>query len=149
MYFWKKFLKLPVALLQLLDTYWRTVQLPTVQVCLFFQPQDRRRAVLHSLSEFFGPEALDPLEYSEKNWNDEPYNGGCPVSVGTPGMMTMIAPALRDPHDRCVMNSFTVIMNDDVFVSVLNLYSDHDLYITFMQKLQWNMERTWTWKLAL
>lgn len=62
-----------------------------------FKIEDRRRAVLHSLANFFGPEALSPLDYFEKNWNEEPYNGGCPVSVGTPGMMTHLGSALRKP----------------------------------------------------
>jgi len=62
--------------------------------------EERRSAVLHSLSEFFGTAALSPLDYAEKNWNEESYNGGCPVCVGTPGMMTGMAAALRDPFQR-------------------------------------------------
>ena len=64
------------------------------------QKEDRKNAVLHSLSEFFGPEARDCIEYVEKDWHEEPYNGGCPVSVGTPGIMEFIGSALQDPFQR-------------------------------------------------
>ena len=60
----------------------------------------RKNAVLHSLAQFFGGAALDCLEYAEKNWNEEPYNGGCPVCVATPGVITHIAPGLRQPFEK-------------------------------------------------
>lgn len=62
--------------------------------------EDRQKAVLHSLSELFGPDALQPLDYCEKNWSNEPYCSGGPVSVCTPGAMTQVAVALRQPFDR-------------------------------------------------
>ena len=52
------------------------------------------------MADFFGPEVFDFLDYVEKDWREEPYNGGCPVSVGTPGIMTYFAPALRKPFGR-------------------------------------------------
>jgi len=55
---------------------------------------------LWSLSEFFGNLALNCIDYAEKNWNEETYNGGGPVSVGVPGMMTHFAAALRKPFNR-------------------------------------------------
>ncbi|KAI0218221.1 Amine oxidase [flavin-containing] A [Lamellibrachia satsuma] len=63
-------------------------------------PEERKKAVLWSMSEFFGTLALDCIDYAEKNWGEEAYNGGCPVSVGVPGMMTHFAPALRKPFNR-------------------------------------------------
>ena len=56
--------------------------------------------MIYSLVELFGEEARDVLDYAEKNWNEEPYNGGCPVSVGTPGIGHEMATALRQPFGR-------------------------------------------------
>lgn len=64
------------------------------------QKEERRRAVIHSLVELFGQEAADVLDYAEKNWNEELYNGGCPVSVATPGIGLQMAAALREPYHR-------------------------------------------------
>ncbi|KAK2156776.1 hypothetical protein LSH36_205g02007 [Paralvinella palmiformis] len=64
------------------------------------EADDRKRAVLHSLSELFGKQALDPIDYKEKNWDEEPYNHGGPVSVATPGIGTSITAGLREPFGR-------------------------------------------------
>ena len=48
----------------------------------------------------FGKQALDPIDYIEKNWNDEPYNHGGPVSVATPGIVTSIVPGLQKAFGR-------------------------------------------------
>ena len=46
----------------------------------------------------FGDEARDYLDYIEKNWAYEPFNGGCPCfSVTSPGVMEDFARALREP----------------------------------------------------
>ena len=64
------------------------------------KPEERKQAVLHQLSELFGSEALSPLDYCERNWSSEPYCGGGPVSVCTPGAMMYAAAALRLPFNR-------------------------------------------------
>jgi len=63
-------------------------------------PMERKGAVLQTLAYFFGNEALDPLEYAEKLWSEEPYNGGCPVNIVTTGMMKYYSKLIRTPFGR-------------------------------------------------
>jgi len=65
--------------------------------------------VLRQLSELFGMEALTPLDYCERNWSSEPYCGGGPVSVCTPGAMMHATAALRLPFGRC-LSVFDILM---------------------------------------
>lgn len=74
------------------------------------QPEQRKLAVLQCLAEFFGTEAFDVIDYSEKNWNEEAFNGGCPVSVATPGVISRIVPGLRSPFKRYSIFFFLYIM---------------------------------------
>ena len=60
-------------------------------------PEERRRAVLAEFARFFGPAALTPLHFEEKDWNLEPWSRGCYVGVMTPGTMTSFGQALREP----------------------------------------------------
>ncbi|XP_060079376.1 probable flavin-containing monoamine oxidase A [Ylistrum balloti] len=46
------------------------------------QEDVRRNAVLESLSNYFGQEALSPLDYREKNWGEEEFIGGALDSIG-------------------------------------------------------------------
>lgn len=56
-----------------------------------------------SLAEFFNcPEMLSPVEYAEKDWAKEPYNGGCPVNFITGGAMKYFVSGLRDAINRLV-----------------------------------------------
>ncbi|ESO05715.1 hypothetical protein HELRODRAFT_185502 [Helobdella robusta] len=64
------------------------------------QESSRKSLVLETLASFFGAEALHPLDYMEKNWNEEAYNGGCPVNVATPGVCTTLHTALSRPFYR-------------------------------------------------
>lgn len=53
-----------------------------------FQYEERKCAVIQSLSDHFScTELLTPVEYREKDWSKETYNGGCPVDIVTPGAM--------------------------------------------------------------
>jgi monoamine oxidase len=61
---------------------------------------ERRQAVLAELARFFGPEAVHPTEFVEKNWNEDPWSGGCYAGVMGPGVMTNFGPALRQPCGR-------------------------------------------------
>ncbi|XP_070580699.1 probable flavin-containing monoamine oxidase A isoform X2 [Ptychodera flava] len=63
-------------------------------------PEERKQAVLDHLSQFFGEMAGKPIEYADKDWGQEPYNGGCPVNVMMPGAITYFHEALRKPFDR-------------------------------------------------
>ncbi|CAH1273987.1 MAOA [Branchiostoma lanceolatum] len=60
----------------------------------------RKAAVLRKFAEYFGEEAKDPLDFAEKDWGMEPYNGGCPVNIMVPGLISSFIPALRRPCGR-------------------------------------------------
>nr|XP_022314617.1 probable flavin-containing monoamine oxidase A isoform X1 [Crassostrea virginica] len=64
------------------------------------QEENRKSAVLKSLSDFLGPEAMDCLDYAEKDWGMEPYNEGSPVCSVAPGAMAYFAKGLRQPFHR-------------------------------------------------
>ncbi|XP_015256947.1 PREDICTED: probable flavin-containing monoamine oxidase A [Cyprinodon variegatus] len=61
---------------------------------------ERREAVLSSLVKYLGPEAASCIHYEEKDWAKEEYNGGCPVNVMAPGLLTYYQPSLRNPCGR-------------------------------------------------
>ncbi|KAM8872030.1 putative flavin-containing monoamine oxidase A isoform 1-T1 [Synchiropus picturatus] len=61
---------------------------------------ERRRLVVASLIQYFGPEAEFFVHYEEKDWAVEEYSGGCPVNVMMPGMLTYYHPSLRKPCGR-------------------------------------------------
>lgn len=62
-------------------------------------PEERKAAVLSAFAEYFGPKALDPIGWVEKNWIEEPYTYGC-TGVYPPGMLTTAGPVLKDAIDR-------------------------------------------------
>ncbi|XP_003723776.3 probable flavin-containing monoamine oxidase A [Strongylocentrotus purpuratus] len=41
----------------------------------------RKNAILQHLATFLGSEALTPIDFMEKHWAKEPYNGGCPTNM--------------------------------------------------------------------
>jgi len=59
----------------------------------------RRRAVIDSLSNYFGPAARNQTQYIETNWADEPWIGGCSPQV-PPGLLTGYGSALVEPVGR-------------------------------------------------
>ena len=61
---------------------------------------DRRAAILKDYSDYFGPEAANPLDYFEKAWADDPWSRGGPVGIYGPGSLTSYGPALRQPVGR-------------------------------------------------
>ena len=58
---------------------------------------ERRQVVVEDLVRAFGPRAASPVEVVEQRWCLEPYTGGGPVAVFSPGMLTGCGPALRAP----------------------------------------------------
>ena len=60
-------------------------------------PGDRQRAVVESLTRWFGAQAARPLFYEDKDWSADPWSGGCPVGVFPPGVLTTSAATLREP----------------------------------------------------
>lgn len=60
-------------------------------------PQQRRKAILADLVEFWGPEAGNPVDYIEINWAEENWTTGAFTSYLTPGAWTSFGPAWREP----------------------------------------------------
>jgi monoamine oxidase len=50
--------------------------------------QQRRRILLDDLAAYWGPEAAEPLDLLEQDWNAEPFSGGAFTSFLTPGSWT-------------------------------------------------------------
>lgn len=61
---------------------------------------DRRTAVLDALASCFGPKARNPIEYHEKNWQEDPWSKGCPTGNFGPGTLLQFADALSEPVGR-------------------------------------------------
>uniref|UniRef100_A0A914UI43 Amine oxidase n=1 Tax=Plectus sambesii TaxID=2011161 RepID=A0A914UI43_9BILA len=51
------------------------------------------------LARFFGDQCYTYIDYEDKNWHTEPYNGGCPVSCLPAGNMEYFM-RIREPVDR-------------------------------------------------
>jgi monoamine oxidase len=62
--------------------------------------EDRRDAVLGCFARYFGPRALEPVEYVERDWMSEELTRGCYGAHFTPGVWTAYGPALREPVGR-------------------------------------------------
>jgi monoamine oxidase len=61
--------------------------------------EERIRAILGTLAAYFGPDALKPRGYVEKDWGTETWISGC-VSPLPCGFLTALGPALKDPVGR-------------------------------------------------
>jgi monoamine oxidase len=65
------------------------------------RPADQRRqAVLQNFANYFGDQALKPVDYTEMHWSAEEFNRGCPVMLFSPGGLIDFGPALRAPVGR-------------------------------------------------
>ncbi|HEX2893092.1 MAG TPA: flavin monoamine oxidase family protein [Marmoricola sp.] len=62
--------------------------------------EERRTTVLGCFARYFGPRALEPREYVERDWMAEEYTRGCYGAHFTPGVWTAYGPALREPVGR-------------------------------------------------
>lgn len=60
----------------------------------------RRKHVLASFAEMFGPKALRPIEYTEQDWTNARWTHGGPTAVMAPGTMTSFGSAIRRPFGR-------------------------------------------------
>ena len=63
-------------------------------------PERRQQAVIGALTRLFGQEAAAPSAYRELNWTEEPWSRGGPAGVMSPGAVTTVGPALREPVGR-------------------------------------------------
>lgn len=61
---------------------------------------ERRKALLECLSRYFGGPKVTAhlIDYAEKDWNVEPYSGGCPCHNATTGSMKDFVDGLRKPY---------------------------------------------------
>ena len=59
--------------------------------------EERRAAVLDLFGRCFGPQALAPREYLEKDWTAERWTRGGPVGATAPGALLMHGSTLRAP----------------------------------------------------
>jgi monoamine oxidase len=63
-------------------------------------PEERRDAALACFARYFGPRALQPVEYLERDWMAEEFSRGCYGAHFTPGVWTSYGHALRTPIGR-------------------------------------------------
>ncbi len=64
--------------------------------------ESERRAAIEAQAVRLGlvPPGTRATNYVEKNWNEDPWSGGCYVGVMPPGLMTRVGEALRAPVGR-------------------------------------------------
>ena len=58
----------------------------------------RRQLILADLAAYWGPEAAEPLDLVEQDWNAEPFSGGAFTSFLTPGTWTSHARLAANPQ---------------------------------------------------
>ncbi|ESP04049.1 hypothetical protein LOTGIDRAFT_109903 [Lottia gigantea] len=63
-------------------------------------PEERQKSVLHQLSVFWGGSCLDFIDYTEQDWNKEPYIVGAPVCCLATGNMRYFVDGVRKPFQR-------------------------------------------------
>ncbi|MBI1813488.1 MAG: FAD-dependent oxidoreductase [Deltaproteobacteria bacterium] len=61
---------------------------------------ERRRLVLHTMAERFGPRAASPSEFIETAWWHEEWTRGCSMAHWSPGILTRYGSLLREPFGR-------------------------------------------------
>ncbi|MGB8332299.1 MAG: flavin monoamine oxidase family protein, partial [Polyangiales bacterium] len=61
---------------------------------------ERREAVLAQLAQFFGSEALDPVQYLESDWQAEQWTRGAYEGFTAPGVLVNYGASLRPPLGR-------------------------------------------------
>jgi monoamine oxidase len=63
------------------------------------RPEERKAAVLAQFAAWFGPAALSPLEYVEKDWAADAHTRGCPIASYGRGVLTHfgVHHRLREP----------------------------------------------------
>ena len=61
---------------------------------------DRRGVVLATFENAFGPEASEPVEFREKDWQADEWARGCPTGIFPPGVLGQFGDALCAPCGR-------------------------------------------------
>ena len=62
--------------------------------------EEREKLVVERLVSFLGPEAAHPIDYEDQDWPADPWSRGCYGASMTPGIMTTVGKAIRQPHGR-------------------------------------------------
>ena len=65
-----------------------------------YDPGERRRLVLDTLTRRFGPRAAHPVHYEDIDWATESWTRGCSMAHMPPGVLTQFGRALRAPVGR-------------------------------------------------
>jgi monoamine oxidase len=61
-------------------------------------PADKRRSmVLANFASIVGDEALNPIDFIDKDWPQDPWSVGCPVAYAPPGVLTAYGDVIRTP----------------------------------------------------
>jgi monoamine oxidase len=63
-------------------------------------PEVRRKIVLETMTNSFGPRAATPVEFYERDWAAEAWSRGCFMAHFAPGVLTQYGHALRTPCGR-------------------------------------------------
>lgn len=63
-------------------------------------PEARRAEVIATLVRAYGPDAAQYIDYADYDWIADPYSRGCYTGLWTPGTMTEVGHALREPVGR-------------------------------------------------
>jgi len=58
---------------------------------------ERRANVLAGFARLYGPKALEPAGWAEREWAAQEWSGGGPVAIAPPGALTTGGDALRKP----------------------------------------------------
>jgi putrescine oxidase len=59
--------------------------------------EGRRAAVLESFAAYFGPQALDPIDFAESSWHADPWTRGAYSPTFGPGGLVRFGPDMRRP----------------------------------------------------
>lgn len=68
--------------------------------CIIF-PQCSNNKHFQDLTHYFGAWVRDYIDYEDIDWSEQPFNGGCPVSVLNCGRMKEYS-HIRDIDGQCV-----------------------------------------------
>jgi monoamine oxidase len=62
--------------------------------------EERKKVVIDTIVEFFGPQGAHPIDYEDQDWPSEVWSRGCYGASMGPGIMTTVGRIIRQPHGR-------------------------------------------------
>lgn len=71
------------------------IPLPFIQ-----KPKRRKAAILDLLEDVVGPGVRNVVDFRQRDWSKEPYNGGCFLKSLMPGTTKYFNNVLRESVDR-------------------------------------------------